>query len=147
MRWRDLFHLEWFPACCADDAERTSGQAPWNVEEDAAGGNTGILDRVAEIRDWDGEEIIVECADDCSRFWIECICRRPRGELRFSTVVAKDFQSVFGVSHKRSGWNIGGQGERERKREGQREGERTIFGSHREALCSVDGTTCRGGRC
>jgi hypothetical protein len=36
------------------------------VEEDAAGVSAGILEREAEIRNGDGEEIVIECADDCS---------------------------------------------------------------------------------
>ena len=36
------------------------------MKEDAAGGSAGILERVAKIRDGDGEEIVVECANDCS---------------------------------------------------------------------------------
>ena len=54
------------------------------MEEDTAGGGASILEREAEIRDGDGEEVVVECADDRSRVGMGCICRRPRGELRFS---------------------------------------------------------------
>lgn len=68
-----MFHLEWFPACCADDAERAGGETSGDVEEDAAGGSAGLLEREAEIRDGDGEEVIIECADDCSRVGISCI--------------------------------------------------------------------------
>ena len=102
-RWRDLFHLEWFPACCADDAKRAGGETSGDVEEDAAGVSAGILEGIAEIRDGDSEEIVVERADDRSRVGIRCICRQPRGELRFSVVVAKDHPSVFGVSHGATG--------------------------------------------
>jgi hypothetical protein len=69
------------------------------VEEDAAGRGAGILEREAKIRNGDGEQIVVERADDRSRVWIRCICAwRPRGELRFS-VVAKGFLLVSGVSY------------------------------------------------
>lgn len=53
------------------------------------------MEREAEIRDGDGEEVVVECADDCSRVGMGCICRRPRGELRFSVGLVP-FRLVFG---------------------------------------------------
>ena len=72
--WWDPLDLEEFPACCADDAERPLGKASWDVEKDAAGGGTSVLERVAKIRNGDGIQVVVERAYDSARVDIRCIC-------------------------------------------------------------------------
>ena len=92
-RW-DEIHLEWLPARCAGDAERAWREASGDVEEDAAGGNAGLLDGVAESCDGDRVQLVVERADDCSRAGIGCNRRgRPRGELRFSVVARPQLEN------------------------------------------------------
>ena len=141
--WWYPLDLEEFPACCADDAERALGKASWDVEEDTAGGCSGILERVSEVRNGDGVQVVVERTYDSARVEIGCIrCGgRPRGKLRLSVMT----QLVSDISHNRIRYVYRGKG---RKRGTQQpKGERTAFESHRVVWWIVGGMTCRRGRC